>query len=57
VQPKVKVLACGEEGRGAMAEVEDIVVIVKRKLPKGGGAVKSRGERIKRMVLEATHKF
>ena len=22
VQPKVKVLACGEEGRGAMAEVE-----------------------------------
>ena len=22
MQPKVKVLACGEEGRGAMAEVE-----------------------------------
>ena len=35
---------------------QDIVEIVKRKLPKGGGAVETRGERIKRMVLEAARK-
>jgi len=39
VEPAVKVLACGDEGRGAMASVADIVSAVREAggIPPGGG--------------------
>ncbi|GMH85712.1 hypothetical protein TL16_g10320 [Triparma laevis f. inornata] len=56
VQPAVKMLACGTEGRGAMAEIDDVVKVVNGLLPRGGGKRETRGERIKRMVVEAARK-
>lgn len=39
-----------------MAEIDDVVKVVKGLLPRGGGKRETRGERIKRMVVEAARK-